>query len=87
MIIRVFFHTLFILHYLNNQFLIFDKKFQEFEEDYRRFLICIFNLFIFEPICDIIKTFLIIFYIISFIFKFIFTLFFIKIPGTFFFYI
>ena len=85
MIIRVFFHTLFIFHYLNNQFLIFDKKFQEFEEDYRRFLIYIFNLFIFEPICDIIKNFLIIFYIINFIFKFFFTLFFIKIPGILFF--
>lgn len=82
MIIRVFFNTLFIFNYLNNQFIIFDKKFQEFEEDYIRFLIYIFNLFIFEPIYDIIKTFLIIFYTIIFIFKFFFCSLFIKIPTS-----
>ena len=66
MIIRVFCHTLSILNLISIQFKIFDKKFQEFEDDYIRFLICIFNLFVFEPICNIIQTFFIIFYIILF---------------------
>jgi hypothetical protein len=81
MIIRVFCHTLSILNLISIQFKIFDKKFQEFEDDYIRFLICIFNLFVFEPIFNIIQTFFIIFYIILFLLNYFFFLFFIKIPA------
>jgi len=55
MLFRVLFRLIETKHYLHHYFFLLSAKISPFEDDYSRFLECIFNLLIFKPLIEIIK--------------------------------
>src|SRR3990167_3522568 len=55
MLFRVLFRLIETKNYFHHYFFLLSAKISPFEDDYSRFLECIFNLLIFKPLIEIIK--------------------------------
>src|SRR3990167_2711853 len=75
MLFRVLFRLIETKNYFHHYFFLLSAKISPFEDDYSRFLECIFNLLIFKPLIEIIKF-------ISFCLNTIFLIFFIFIKAN-----